>query len=73
MYHFLEAKTWSEIEKTSVYVSAEREGLETKIYSHKIGRGGGFEPYGPVISCSSTDADEIGRGVLKALKFQESE
>ena len=70
---FMGAKSWAELEKTSKYINLERDKLVTKIYPHRIGRGGGFEPYGPAISCSSTDPEEIGRGVLKALKLQENE
>ena len=73
MRDFLGVKSWAELERTSVYASAEREGSETKIYSHRIGRGGGFEPDGTVITCSSGDVEEIGRGVLRALKVLESE
>jgi len=64
-------KSWTELEKTSNYTNLERRGSLIEIYPQRIGRGGGFEPDGTCISCSSTDPEEIGRGVLKVLKVKE--
>lgn len=73
LFRFTGAKGWSDLAKTATYANATRDGSTVAVTPHKVGEGGAFVPDGPSIPCPTSSVEEIGRGVLKALKLPEGE
>lgn len=69
---FTGTRSWSDLAKTSAYVAVRCEGATVMVEPHKVAGGGAFVPDGAAISCTTSNVDDIGRSVLKALNLPES-
>ena len=73
LFRFTGARSWSDLAKSSRYAAVRRNDLTVTVEPHKVGSGGAFVPDGAAIRCASADVEDIGRGVLSALKLSEGE
>ncbi len=71
LFRFTGARNWSDLVKSSRYAAVRRNDSMITVEPHKTGGGGAFVPDGPAIYYASANVDDIGRGVLSALKLSE--
>ena len=71
LFRFIGARNWSDLAKSARYTAVRRNDSIVTVEPHQPGSGGAFVPEGAAMTCAGANVDDIGRGVLSALKLPE--